>query len=205
MLSIKELTIVKNFRVKPLWKVLRISLVIVGGSLLLASFGTFFHTGGASHALALSHTESNHRGGAPNLSALVGYSSQGMQSQLLAIQVKNHRGIASWTMPRRDPGISVVLYGWPNSTSKNYRDQAPVILGSTTAGNSRTVTITFPLPTTWPDVHEVFQMRTGNTLEFRMEPLAQLPEVPWAALLPLLFLGGLGAKVLQSQQRPRRQ
>ena len=125
---------------------------------------------------------------------------------------------ATWTWPAANHGLGatptpsgpVTLYGWPGATAPGtYAASFVLGTGQITPGPSTTsVTIDFTKLTNWPDVHEEFQMTTqggppSQPFQFDSAPFGQLPEVPWAAALPLLMVLPWGVYAVKQRRQAR--
>lgn len=111
-------------------------------------------------------------------------------------------GEATWVFRDSLPSATkVVLWEYPNVVP-------PVSMAMTrfqvgrgrlhyVHGHDR-VSIDFPLPEGWPDVHATFMMEIlpKRNLPLDSPPVGQLPEVPWASALPLIGVA-VGALVWQ--------
>ncbi|WP_028961903.1 hypothetical protein [Sulfobacillus thermosulfidooxidans] len=190
----------KKFWNRRFGKPLTISVIIAGLSIIVLNLNSLFqpvHI--AHHSSSLLNTK-HPLVTDPVSKASPDYLSFVVPEKDFTITEHAHQGMATWIMPVKPPltsGTEVVLWGWPNATLATYRHQSPQILGKTTVKrDSRTLSIIFALPRSWPSVHEVFQMEViePNHPNLKSPPYGQLPEVPWAALLPFIVLAGFGFK-----------
>ncbi|POB10234.1 hypothetical protein [Sulfobacillus sp. hq2] len=122
---------------------------------------------------------------------------------------------ATWTIPQGTslPPGTLTLYGWPNQTTpgsytSNYviKTQNGSLMPDVTTQPGTPLpsqpptqlSLFFPAPHGWPNIHETFQMTYSSNAQgpaanspvvsYNSLPFSQLPEVPWAAALPLLMV-----------------
>ena len=125
---------------------------------------------------------------------------------------------ATWTWPAANHGLGstptpngpVTLYGWPDATAPGAYTARFVLPGQINAAppSTTSVTIDFTKPPNWPDVHEEFQMTAqggppSQPFQFDSAPFGQLPEVPWAAALPLLMVLPWGVYAAKQRRQAR--
>ncbi|WP_053959597.1 hypothetical protein [Sulfobacillus thermosulfidooxidans] len=198
---------------KKIWnhrvgKSLTISVVIAGISVVVLNLGSLLEGVHKAHSTSVPsrnvHLLSVHQFS----KASTDYLSVVVPEKDFTITEHGHQGMATWIAPARwqlSSGTQVVLWGWPNQTLTTFSHYAPEILGKTTIhGPSRTIRIIFTLPPSWPDVHEVFQMKVTSPYfaSLKSPPYGQLPEVPWAALLPFIALSGFGIAFYHNKKSP---
>ena len=100
-------------------------------------------------------------------------------------------------------GETVTLYEWINPTDVTLKGVAGgtmIPIGNPTLTNG-SYKETFPKPDGWGTQYEVFQMVVEKGKS--SPPFGQLPEVPWAAALPLLMVLPWGVYAAKQRRQAR--
>lgn len=111
--------------------------------------------------------------------------------------VSNGQWQATWTWQGlHNDMLPIILVGAEGTqvnggTSNISSESAPTYSGDS-------VTIDFTPPSSYPAQPEVVQFISfGDDGKFDVSPVGQLPEVPWAAGLPIILLAPLAIKVMR--------
>lgn len=122
--------------------------------------------------------------------------------------ISSTEGMATWVFPKMvNSGTPVVLWEYPNVLPPVASSDTRFQIGSARVNsgqNADAVSIKFPLPPGWPNIHATFMMELlpkHVSTPFYSPPLGQLPEVPWAAGLPMVGVVVVGYALRRSAMR----
>lgn len=106
--------------------------------------------------------------------------------------------VATWHWSKLTQGQFVTLYGWNHVQGPYIASNYQQYLIKAQAGEAQ---VTFSPPKGWTGHHEVMQFTTDFLS--RYSPVGQLPEVPWAAALPLLAISPIILRKLKQSIRAK--
>ena len=106
----------------------------------------------------------------------------------------NNAGTATWTWSGLTKGMYVTVAVAPKSNPSNYTVLPAPPSGTVSTSGTYSASITLPTGDTWQNTE--IEM---SAAEFQV---GSLPEVPWAAALPLLMIVPLGYTLWKRRVRP---
>ncbi len=109
------------------------------------------------------------------------------------------QAVWTWGGLNHADGPLVTLWGWEGVQAGSGKPNIGPFNESTVTYSGDTATIDFTQPGTYPAHPEVVQFSTflGDLGIGPTSPVGQLPEVPWAAALPLILVAPLAVRALK--------